>query len=44
MPVMTPDVVQRADVRMVECGDGARFAFEAFARLRIVVRRSGARP
>ena len=32
-----PDVVQCADMRMIEGGNGARFAFEAFARLRIVV-------
>ena len=31
----SPDVVQRADVRMVERRDGARFALEALAELGI---------
>ena len=33
--VLLADVVERADVRMVELGDGARFALEALAELRI---------
>ena len=31
--VLSPDVVQRADVRMIERGDGARFTLEACPRL-----------
>ena len=33
--VMLADVVERADMRMVERRDGARFAFEAGARIRV---------
>ena len=30
--IVGPDVVERADVRMVERGDGARFALEAIGK------------
>ncbi len=34
--VLAPDVVQRADVWMIQCGDGARLTLEALARLGVV--------
>ncbi len=34
--ILLPDVVERADVRMAQRSDGARFVLEAFARSRIV--------
>ena len=34
-PLVVADVVDRADVRMIERGDGARLAFEAGAALRV---------
>ena len=33
--VLTPDIVQRANVRMAQRGDGAGFAVEALAELRV---------
>ena len=33
--VLTPDVVERADMRMVQRRDGARFAIESLAQIRI---------
>ena len=41
VPSCSPDVVQRADVRMSELRDGARFAVEPFAELRIGGERVG---
>ena len=37
----TSDVVQRADVRMIECGDRPRFPFEPLAQLLVRRERSG---
>ena len=34
--ILTADVVQGADVRVVDLGDGARLALEALARFRVV--------
>ena len=36
--VLLADVVQRADVGMIQAGDGARFALEALARVRPIER------
>ena len=36
MLVLTSDVVQRADVRMVQAGDGLRFALEALLHFGVV--------
>ena len=33
--VLTPDVVEDADVRVTECGDGFRLAFETDAKSRV---------
>ena len=33
--VLTPNVVQRADVRMIQSSDGARFALKSLAHVRI---------
>ncbi len=36
MPSWHPDVVERADVRMIEAGDDARFAPEALLTIRVI--------
>jgi len=35
-PILVPDVVQRADVRVIEARDGARFALQPLAQLGVV--------
>ena len=35
-PVLMPDVVKRADVRMVQCGDRTCLALESLAHSRVV--------
>jgi hypothetical protein len=35
-PVLMPNVVQRADVRMVQCGDRTCLALESLAHSRVV--------
>ena len=44
VPCVLADVVQRADVRMRELRDRARFAVEALAELRIAGERALAEP
>jgi len=39
--LVATDIMQRADMRMVQCGNGARLTFEAFAQRRIITDMGG---